>query len=835
MDFALTDEQQEHRDHARRFAREVIRPVARKHDEEESTPWEVLKEARRWGLQGVEHMQKMGTDPGGQLGVITAEELHWGCAGIALAIQGSGLAAAGIAASGTPEQIAEWVPQCFGTDDEIALGAYAVTEPQAGSDVKSLKTTAKLDGDEWVLNGTKVFITNGGIADVHVVVATVDPELGHRGQASFVVGKGTPGLEQGKKESKIGIRASHTAEVILEDCRIPVENLLGGMDKLNRKLERARSGQKAGSSNALATFEMTRPIVGASALGIAQAAYEWTLEYLSDQTVDGGKPALEEQRIQQVLADVATEIDSARLLVQRAAWMGRNGVPMTGGQGSMSKLKAGDVTMWATTTLMELVGPYAQTTDCPLEKWFRDAKIYQLFEGTAQVQRLVISRMQARAYQERFAAAAEVARQAVNGSGNGSVIGSAGRVVPSRGRVARAATVVSGTPPRGVQPLTPMTRSKLFALALSGALIVCACALWGGSASGQSLQQRLNSTQNKLSHVRAHAGVLTGRISHESTQLQQLTSEVAALRNKEAEVAAQLRQKQAELEQAQARLDYLKQRLREAIQIFEQRLVAIYESNQPDLITVILQSHGFDDLIARTQYLQDLQSQDNDIVARVRNLRNQMQVTVNTVRSARDEIAARKQELEVTKAKLKQRTTELATARRKQHGTLMRVRKQQDDLEGDLSDISQKIAEQLAAGAGALPAGPVRGGGHGLIWPVSGPITSGYGARNIGSGYEFHPGVDIGVPTGTPIRAAASGTVSIAGPEGGYGNYTCIDHGGGLSTCYGHQERILVSVGQEVAQAQIIGLSDCTGYCFGPHVHFEVRINGQTTDPLAYL
>jgi acyl-CoA dehydrogenase len=420
MDFALNEEQIEHRDHVRRFSRDVIRPVARKHDEEESTPWEVIAEARRWGLQGLEHMQQMGADPGGQFGVITAEELHWGCAGIALAIQGSGLAAAGIAASGTPEQIAEWVPQCFGTDDEIQLGAYAVTEPQAGSDVKSLRTTAKLDGDEWVLNGTKVFITNGGIADVHVVVATVDPELGHRGQASFVVGKGAPGIRQGKKESKIGIRASHTAEVILEDCRIPAENLLGGMDKLNKKLERARSGQKAGSSNALATFEMTRPIVGASALGIAQAAYEWTLEYLADQTVEGGRPALEEQRIQQVLADVATEIDASRLLVQRAAWMGRNGIPMTGGQGSMSKLKAGDVTMWATTILMELVGPYAQTTDCPLEKWFRDAKIYQLFEGTAQVQRLVISRMQAREYQERFAEAAEIAKGAMNGSAIGS-------------------------------------------------------------------------------------------------------------------------------------------------------------------------------------------------------------------------------------------------------------------------------------------------------------------------------------------------------------------------------------------------------------------------------
>jgi alkylation response protein AidB-like acyl-CoA dehydrogenase len=425
MDFALNEEQQEHKQHVRRFAREVIRPVARKHDEEESTPWEVIKEARAQGLQGLEYMQRMGNDPDGQFGVISAEEMHWGCAGIALAISGSGLAAAGLAASGTPQQIAEWVPQCFGVGDEVALGAYAVTEPQAGSDVKSLRTTAKLDGDEWVLNGTKVFITNGGIADVHVVVATVDPELGHRGQASFVIGKDTPGLRQGNKESKIGIRASHTAEVILEDCRIPVEQLLGGMDKLNKKLERARSGQKSGASNALATFEMTRPIVGASALGIAQAAYEWTLEYLGGETVEGGTPALQEQRIQQVLADVATEIDAARLLVQRASWMGRKGIPMTGGQGSMSKLKAGDVTMWATTTLMDLVGPYAQTTDCPLEKWFRDAKIYQLFEGTAQVQRLVISRMQAREYQERLATAAEVAKDAIAATNGASANGKA--------------------------------------------------------------------------------------------------------------------------------------------------------------------------------------------------------------------------------------------------------------------------------------------------------------------------------------------------------------------------------------------------------------------------
>ncbi len=380
-----------------------------------------------------------------------------------------------------------------------------------------------------------------------------------------------------------------------------------------------------------------------------------------------------------------------------------------------------------------------------------------------------------------------------------------------------------------------MTGSKRLILGVACAAVACTCAVLGGSASGQSLQQKLNTTQSKLSHASAHAGVLTGRISHESAQLRRLTSQVAALRNREAAVAAELAQKQAELDQAQARLDYLKKRLREAITVLQQRLVAIYETNEPDLITVLLQAEGFDDLVARSQYLETLQHQDNDIVSRVRDLRNEMQVTVNTVRTARDEIAASKQELDVTKAKLNARKSKLGAARQKQHATLGKVRKQQDNLEGDLNDISQKIAEQLGGGTGALPAGPIRAGGHGLIWPVNGPITSGYGPRNINGRYEFHPGVDIGVPTGTPIRAAAAGRVTIAGPEGGYGNYTCIDHGGGLSTCYAHQERFLVSVGQTVAQGQIIGLSDCTGYCSGPHVHFEVRINGQTTDPLAYL
>ena len=269
------------------------------------------------GLHGIEHLQRMGSRPRRACsGVIYAEEMHWGCAGIALAISGSSLAAAGLAASGTPEQIAQWVPECFGIGDEIKLGAYAVTEPQAGSDVKSLRTTAKLDGDEWVLNGTKVFITNGGIADVHVVVATVDPELGHRGQASFVVGKDTPGLRQGKKETKIGIRASHTAEVVLEDCRIPVENLLGGMDKLEREARARPLGRVVGPrlerARDLRADPPARRRLGArhrpgrlrvdARLPRQRRARVDPIEAALDESSTAGQPPLRRQANQQVLA-----------------------------------------------------------------------------------------------------------------------------------------------------------------------------------------------------------------------------------------------------------------------------------------------------------------------------------------------------------------------------------------------------------------------------------------------------------------------------------------------------------------------------------------------------
>jgi acyl-CoA dehydrogenase len=391
VDFRLSDEQLEFQRSCHEFAAEVIRPAADRYDREQEVPWDILREARKRDMYGLDLIQQFATD--GLYAVLYAEEIHWGCAGIALALSASSLAAAGIASSGTPDQVAQWVPQCYGLGDEIKLGAYAVTEPQAGSDVKSLRTTAKRDGDEWVLNGTKVFISNGGIADVTVVVATVDPELGHRGQASFIVEKDTPGFSLGKKEDKMGIRASQTAEIVLEDVHVPMENLLGGLEKLEKKLERGRSGGKSGSSGALATFETTRPMVGAGALGIARAAYEWTLDFLEGREEEG-EPLLEQQRVQQVLAGVAVELDASRLLVHRAAWMGRNGIPMTAGQGSMSKLKAGEVAMWCTTELMDLIGPEAASADHPLQKFFRDAKIFQLFEGTSQIQRLVIARMQ---------------------------------------------------------------------------------------------------------------------------------------------------------------------------------------------------------------------------------------------------------------------------------------------------------------------------------------------------------------------------------------------------------------------------------------------------------
>ena len=388
---ALNEDQLQIQKWVHEFAERTIRPAAAEWDEREETPWPIIQEAAKIGLYGWESMAQFFQDPTGLLMGIVNEELFWGDAGIALAIFGTGLGVSGILGNGTPEQIMTWVPQCFGTPDDVKLAAFCVTEPGAGSDVSSLRTRAKKDGSDWVINGAKCFITNGGIADVHVVVATVDPALGARGQASFVVPPGTPGLSMGKKEKKMGIRASHTAEVIFDDVRIPSECLLGGEEKLEARLARAREGGRTSTQAAMRTFEASRPIVGIQAVGIARAAYEYALEYAKERT-QFGKPIIENQAIAFLLADMATEIDAARLLCYRALWMARNGDGYKMAEGSMSKLKAGRTAVWVTERAIQILGGYGYIRDFPVERWHRDAKIYDLFEGTEQIQQLVISR-----------------------------------------------------------------------------------------------------------------------------------------------------------------------------------------------------------------------------------------------------------------------------------------------------------------------------------------------------------------------------------------------------------------------------------------------------------
>ena len=375
------------------FAEEVIRPAGHEWDEREETPWPIIEEAAKIGLYSWEFVANAFADPLGLTFALASEELTWGDAGIAMAILGSTLAVSGIAGNGTPEQIAEWVPQCFGTPEKIQLGAFAVSEPDAGSDVSSLRTRAVYDEakDEWVLNGTKTWITNGGIADVHVIVAAVDPELKARGHASFVVPPNTPGLRMGQKFQKHGIRASHTAEVILDDCRVPGSCLLGGKQKLDERLARAREGQSTKTQAAMATFEASRPLVGAQALGIARAAYEYALEYAKERQ-QFGRAIIENQAIAFRLADMKMEIDAARLLVWRACWMASQKKPFLNGEGSMSKLKAGEVAVWVTEQAIQILGGYGYVRENPVERWHRDSKIYTIFEGTSEIQRLIIAR-----------------------------------------------------------------------------------------------------------------------------------------------------------------------------------------------------------------------------------------------------------------------------------------------------------------------------------------------------------------------------------------------------------------------------------------------------------
>lgn len=375
------------------FAEDVVRPAAEEWDEREEFPYPIVQEAAKIGLYSWEFLaQVMLEDPTGLAATVATEELFWGDAGIGLAIMGSGLAAAGIAASGTQEQIFEWVPQCYGDDKDLKLGAFCASEPDAGSDVGGYRLSAKYDEakDEWVLNGTKAWITNGGIADVHVVVAVVDPELGSKGHASFIVPPETPGLSMGQKYKKHGIKASHTAEVVLEDVRVPGRCLLGGKDKLDERLARVREGKSGNAQAAMQTFEATRPAVAAQAIGVARAAYEYSVEYAKERHAFG-RPIIKNQSIAFTLADMATEIDAARMLTWRAAWLAKHG-EFKNAEGSMAKLKAGRVAVWSTERAIQILGGYGYTREYPVERWHRDAKIYDIFEGTEQIQQLVISR-----------------------------------------------------------------------------------------------------------------------------------------------------------------------------------------------------------------------------------------------------------------------------------------------------------------------------------------------------------------------------------------------------------------------------------------------------------
>src|SRR5580692_6593307 len=389
----LNDDQKTMQEWVHGFAVNQMRPIAAEWDEREETPYEFIQEAAKIGIYSLDFMMNAFSDKTGLSLMIATEELAWGDAGLTMALMATSLGVAAIVANGTPEQVMEWVPQCYGTPDDIKLAAFAVSEPDAGSDVSSLRTRAIYDEakDEWILNGTKTWITNGGIANVHVIVASVDPKLGSRGQASFIVPEGTPGIRQGQKFKKMGIRASHTAEVILENCRVPGACLLGGKEKLDEKLARVREGKRATNQAAMATFEATRPAVGAQALGIARAAYEYSLDYAKERK-QFGRAIIENQGIAFKLANMKMSVDASRLLIWRAAWMAATKKPFTSGEGSMSKLFASETAVKVTEEAIQILGGYGYVREFPVERWHRDSKIFTIFEGTSEIQRLIVAR-----------------------------------------------------------------------------------------------------------------------------------------------------------------------------------------------------------------------------------------------------------------------------------------------------------------------------------------------------------------------------------------------------------------------------------------------------------
>jgi peptidoglycan DL-endopeptidase CwlO len=396
--------------------------------------------------------------------------------------------------------------------------------------------------------------------------------------------------------------------------------------------------------------------------------------------------------------------------------------------------------------------------------------------------------------------------------------------------------------------------SRSFAIAFAAlAAALCLVAVAAPSAFAEDLTNQLESKESQLEETQERKGVLTTTISHYQARIQQLTGAVEAIRNREAVSQARLDAEEEKLATASDLLDQsrdhlarLRDHLRVALGSLRERLVAMYETGRPELLDVIIGEGDLEDVEAQAQYLDAIHTADEAAAGRVRQLRDGVALTVERraaakgeIEHARNVIATEAEELIVTRGALQGRQGELVSARGDREGALAQVRHHETELDGDVEAIQGKIAEELAAtGSMPLPLGAIKAGSGSMIWPVDGPIASGFGPRTIEGSYEYHPGIDIAVPEGTPIRAALSGTVAFTEPEassGGYGNYTCIDHGGGLSTCYAHQSAFAVSAGEAVQQGEVIGYSGCTGYCLGPHVHFEVRINGEVVDPLGYL
>ncbi|MGE6538919.1 acyl-CoA dehydrogenase AcdA [Bacillus luti] len=376
MHFKLSEEHEMIRKMVRDFAKNEVAPTAAQRDEEERFDRALFDQMAELGLTGIPWPEEYGGIGSDYLAyVIAIEELSRVCAstGVTLSAHTS-LAGWPIFKFGTEEQKQKFLrPMAEGTK----IGAYGLTEPGSGSDAGGMKTIAKRDGDHYVLNGSKIFITNGGIADIYVVFALTDPESKQRGTSAFIVESDTPGFSVGKKESKLGIRSSPTTEIMFEDCRIPVENLLG------------EEGQ--GFKVAMQTLDGGRNGIAAQAVGIAQGALDASVEYARERH-QFGKPIAAQQGIGFKLADMATDIEAARLLTYQAAWLESEGLPY-GKESAMSKVFAGDTAMKVTTEAVQVFGGYGYTKDYPVERYMRDAKITQIYEGTQEIQRLVISRM----------------------------------------------------------------------------------------------------------------------------------------------------------------------------------------------------------------------------------------------------------------------------------------------------------------------------------------------------------------------------------------------------------------------------------------------------------